>query len=74
MQHGATGHADSAVRTAWNVSLSEGCAAPDQAINIGRVNVLVAEAMNRVETLVVGKDDDDIRFAHLQILTGVVFR
>lgn len=64
MQHGATRHTDCTVSTARNVRLRKRGASFNQAVDIRRVNPFVAKASNRVKTLVVREDYENVWLTH----------
>ena len=64
MQHGATRHTDRTVSTTRDVSFRKRGATFDQPVDIRRVNSFVAQASNRVKTLVVREDHENVWLTH----------
>ena len=60
-EHHSTGHADRAVPAAHVVRMSERRPGIDEAIQVRRLNLFIASRVDRVEALVVGKNEQDVR-------------
>lgn len=60
VERGAAGDADRAVPCAHVVGTGEGGAGFDESIEVGGLDALVAEGMNRFIGLVVGEDEEDV--------------
>lgn len=62
VEHGPAGHADRARSPAWDVGVLEGRASGRQLVEIGRLDPRIAQRADGVEALVVGEEEENVRF------------
>ncbi len=62
VEHRAAWHADSPAGSSWYVRMREGCPAVNERIKIRGVDLVVPQFANGVITLIVGEEEQDVRF------------
>ncbi|MBI2440193.1 MAG: hypothetical protein HYV35_02360, partial [Lentisphaerae bacterium] len=69
VEHGAAGHADGRASSAGNVGLGEDRAVARELIQVRGLNRQAGKRAKRVKTLVVGEEEQDIRFGLNAVLS-----
>lgn len=63
VKHRTARHTYRAARSSRNVRMSKGCASGHQRIQVRSLDLIVPKRMDCVETLIVGEEEQDIRFS-----------
>ena len=70
-QHAPAGHTYRSSQGAHDVSMGESDARTDHAVHIGSGNFLVSQFRNGIKALVIGKQEQDVRFCWRGLLRDV---
>ena len=64
MKHRTAGHAHRTARSSHDVAVDEARPSRHELIQVGRRDFRMIQRMNRVETLIIGEEEDDVGSAH----------